>query len=368
MSLNSWEGDVFVFGIASPGVENEGAEDTPTISKELGRVVIQRGQPLYYMEDSECVPDPRIMDIAAKEQQYMEEYYRKSGDQWRHFYGEYGPRPEPKLHMWPSEFVGQTHTVSSSEGQWQWVMRNGELGVRKETESKDYTIRCVSTQPKAFIIENLLSDYECSTIVNHSQAFLQDSLVGDIDGAGGVKVSKHRTSRNAWMRRDTNHVSESVYRRAADILKIKNAYLWEDSHAEPLQVVHYKQGQKYDAHYDFVVGKGPHSRFLTLLLYLTDQPHESAGGETAFPKASVPRVHDSDGPRESSYEEYLQGLDNMKGFKVHPGKGSAVLFYNLKPDGNGDDDTLHAALPVLEGEKWLANMWVWDPKLPQSLI
>ena len=43
-----------------------------------------------------------------------------------------------------------------------------------------------------------------------------------------------------------------------------------------------------------------------------------------------------------------------------PKKGSAVLFYNLLPDGNGDDLALHAALPCNEGEKWLANFWVWD--------
>ena len=48
---------------------------------------------------------------------------------------------------------------------------------------------------------------------------------------------------------------------------------------------------------------------------------------------------------------------------THPGLGSAVLFYNLLEDGNTDDTTLHAALPVIEGEKWLANFWIWDPFL-----
>ena len=53
----------------------------------------------------------------------------------------------------------------------------------------------------------------------------------------------------------------------------------------------------------------------------------------------------------------------VKGFKVAPKKGHAVLFYNLLEDGNGDDLALHAALPVHHGEKWLANFWVWDPKM-----
>jgi prolyl 4-hydroxylase len=29
---------------------------------------------------------------------------------------------------------------------------------------------------------------------------------------------------------------------------------------------------------------------------------------------------------------------------------------------SGDDLSLHAALPVTRGEKWLANFWIWDPK------
>ena len=38
-----------------------------------------------------------------------------------------------------------------------------------------------------------------------------------------------------------------------------------------------------------------------------------------------------------------------------------VLFYNVRPDGNTDVDALHAAMPVSDGEKWVANLWVWDP-------
>ena len=72
---------------------------------------------------------------------------------------------------------------------------------------------------------------------------------------------------------------------------------------------------------------------------------DESGGETSFPKAKVSDFNN----------------DHRQGFKIHPGKGNAVLFYNLLPDGNGDDLALHAALPVKKGEKWLANFWVWDP-------
>lgn len=38
-----------------------------------------------------------------------------------------------------------------------------------------------------------------------------------------------------------------------------------------------------------------------------------------------------------------------------PKKGSAAFWYNLKPNGEGDFKTRHAACPVLTGSKW--GMW-----------
>jgi prolyl 4-hydroxylase len=89
------------------------------------------------------------------------------------------------------------------------------------------------------------------------------------------------------------------------------------------------------------------------------------GGETSF-------------PRWVNAETFLP-------LNVKPEKGKAVLFYSQLPDGNLDDFSHHAALPVTEGEKvccvgtcsvgehfcfvlfltfhyqWLMNLWVWDP-------
>eukprot|EP00954_Amorphochlora_amoebiformis_P026395 1378955-Amorphochlora_amoeboformis.AAC.1 len=33
----------------------------------------------------------------------------------------------------------------------------------------------------------------------------------------------------------------------------------------------------------------------------------------------------------------------------------------MLPDGNGDDLSLHSGMHVEAGEKWGANLWVWDP-------
>lgn len=113
------------------------------------------------------------------------------------------------------------------------------------------------------------------------------------------------------------------------------------------KVVYYQEGQKYNAHHDWGVNGYAESRLLTLLLYLNDQVDLTAGGETSFPKAELPIY----GPANDETA--------LSPFKIHPGKGNAVLFYNLLEDGNGDDLALHAALPVRKGEKWLANFWVW---------
>jgi len=37
------------------------------------------------------------------------------------------------------------------------------------------------------------------------------------------------------------------------------------------------------------------------------------------------------------------------------------FFYNLFPDGNVDPSTLHYAEPPIKGEKWMTNLWIWDP-------
>ena len=109
--------------------------------------------------------------------------------------------------------------------------------------------------------------------------------------------------------------------------------------AEALQMVHYEVGQGYSPHHDwgsFWVRDGDvGSRFATVLLYLTDQASPDAGGETCFPH-----------------------VDELA---LHPGKGSAILFYSVHPDGNMDEKSLHASLPVKEGEKWISNVWIWDP-------
>lgn len=202
-------------------------------------------------------------------------------------------------------------------------------------------LEVVSLQPRVFVIENFLSDFETEEIVRLAMPKLQHSSVGD--GQSGVFTSETRTSSNSWVARRSSAVTESLFLRASDLLQINEQLLHSNKNAEDMQVVHYVHGQKYDAHHDWGVSGFPESRIVTLLLYLNDMKSMQSGGETSFPKGA-----------------------GGTGFKVHPKRGNAVLFYNLLEDGNGDDLALHAAEPVIDGEKWLANFWVWDPKFHGS--
>ena len=204
----------------------------------------------------------------------------------------------------------------------------------QSTSPVSLELQVVSLTPRAFIIPNFLSDFEISDIMRLAEPRMSKSIVGD--GETGSFESKTRTSRNGWLNRQSSAITETLFTRAGHLLRIENL---DSRNTEDIQVVHYKDGQKYDSHHDWGVSGYPESRFITLLLYLSDMESPQAGGETAFPKGAGGR-----------------------GFKVQPGKGSAVLFYNLLEDGNGDDLALHAALPIQQGEKWLANFWVWDPK------
>ncbi len=108
--------------------------------------------------------------------------------------------------------------------------------------------------------------------------------------------------------------------------------------AENMQFVHYTAGQEYSAHYDWDVGKyPPRQRWATLLFNLVDQNGLTnlVGGKTSFP--------------------HLGPLD------VYAGRGNVALFYNMLEDGNSDVFGLHAALPPTQGDKWIANLWIWEP-------
>lgn len=267
---------------------------------------------------------------------FLQSYFNRTGLVWNSFYGPDGPRGSPVLFMRSADYLGQKHSVVSQNGMW-FCNDTSRGNLCQSREPVELTLEVFSLKPRAFVIKNLFSHFEADSIITCASPKLKESTVGDTDG-GGIQKSSTRTSKTTWVDRSVSDISETLYRRAADVLGLDHEMLRSDRNAESMQVVHYDVGQKYDAHHDWGSDGYVEDRFITLLLYLTDKESAEAGGETSFPKA---KPH---------------------GIKVHPGKGSAVLFYNLLEDGNADDLSLHSALPIKRGTKWLANFWVWDPR------
>lgn len=199
-----------------------------------------------------------------------------------------------------------------------------------------------------FEIPNFLSDVEANHVLQFSTG-----MKTSVTNNGSLIFG--RTSKNTWVARESSPIVDAIYRRAADLLQIDEALMRKRSKdekvdlettsayiTEKLQLVHYGVGEEYKPHHDFrpppVGHKDQPMRYATILFYLNDN---MTGGETSFPR--------------------WMNAETQDALKITPKKGKAILFYNMLPDGNMDDMSHHAGLPVLSGEKWLANLWVWSP-------
>lgn len=310
----------------------------------------------------------------ARNRQFMEVYKKETGRDYLAMYA----RDKPSHFMWRADLFGERHWVTTKETHFVELPPEDELGkvnsrgkerILAEDEPRilqqyrdpdqgaqlNMTLKVLSCAPRAFEIQNFLSGVEVDHIVKIATgADLRLSTTGDGTKTTADSGTKTRTSRNSWVSREESPIVDAVYRRAADLLRIDEALLryrgagerpeldTPNSVAETLQLVHYDVGQEYTAHHDFGYGSQDHAlqpeRFATVLLYLNQG---MKGGETSFPR--------------------WVNSETSEPLKVTPEVGKAVLFYSQLPDGNMDDLSQHAAVPVTEGEKWLINLWVRDP-------
>lgn len=303
--------------------------------------------------------------------QFTQTYRSFAGREWLSRF----PRDPPKHYMWEANHFGQEHTVVTKETHFtsvppaEMLKKKDQFGFTSEQiqqiqsyrspePSLNLTLKTLSCAPRVFEIQNFLSPTEINHVLHLATGL--ELAISTVSGGDARQESKQtRTSTNSWVSREHSIIVDSIYRRAANVLNIDEALMRHrkpdefpdypsklhpkrQSIAEPLQLVHYDVGQQYTAHHDF--GYSPTdspyqgARFATLLLYLNEGME---GGETSFPRAV--------------------NAETKEPLKVVPEAGKAVLFYSFLPDGNLDDFSQHSAVPVIKGEKWLMNLWVWDP-------
>jgi prolyl 4-hydroxylase len=171
---------------------------------------------------------------------------------------------------------------------------------------------------------NTLDEYLCDHLINVGAPQLAPATV--LDPRGGHARSVVRTSYNTFYKLSMyDSITASIWARFSVLAGLP------PEHAEPLVVQRYQVGQEYQQHRDYYTdSRHTSQRLVTVFAYLNDV---EAGGNTAFP---------------------------ILGLSVRPERGKAVRFANTHPNGKPNPDTLHAGLPVIRGEKWLATLWFWD--------
>ncbi len=179
--------------------------------------------------------------------------------------------------------------------------------------------------PIVRVLENLLTAQECVALIDLARPRLHRALTVDSDGSH--QVDERRTSEGMFFALNEVPLVARIEQRLAGLLGVPA------THGEGLQILHYLPGQEYEPHFDWFDPELPGyaaittvggQRIASVVMYL-DTPEQ--GGGTAFPEI---------------------------GLTVTARQGSAVYFAYE----GGDRQSLHAGLPVLRGEKWIATKWL----------
>lgn len=197
-------------------------------------------------------------------------------------------------------------------------------------EGHDISVLFSLKAPRVVLLKNLLAPRECDALIALSRDRLRRSPVVD-PASGSESLVDARTSMGAMFQLGEHALLQRIEARIAALTGVPA------DHGEGLQILHYQPGGEYKPHFDFFSAtqtgealqlRTGGQRIATLVIYLNNPV---AGGGTGFPRI---------------------------GLEIAPVKGNAVLFSYLLPDGTLDERTLHAGLPVIEGEKWIATKWL----------
>jgi len=173
-------------------------------------------------------------------------------------------------------------------------------------------------------IPNFLTSEECDQIISRSTNLTESTVYT----SKSDNIMDSRKSQQTWLY-DSDPFIKGISDRVRGI---------HQGSQEDMQVVKYTAGGFFKPHYDVCDGTNEYCqrmnqrgiRMYTVLVYLNDGYQ---GGETVFPALNK---------------------------SVKPEKGKAIVFTNVDPNGVIIRDSFHGGNPVISGEKWIANKWIYQ--------
>ena len=249
--------------------------------------VTQYPDNLYYYDPYQLKENPEPPAFLSDEEQEMYTYWRQTllfNEQYRaktgrSYLANYLRQP-PTHFMWPAEYFGQEHWVTTKETHFTAVppdeklskiSSNGKQRILRDDQPRlleeyrdtstpllNMTLRVISVAPRVLEIPNFLSLSEVHHILELAHSMeMKKSTTGDSSGSTETTQLKTRTSKNTWVNRESSPIIDTVYRRAADLQRIDEALLRQrdaderpdvpgrNSLGEHLQLVHYAVSEEY---------------------------------------------------------------------------------------------------------------------------
>ena len=184
--------------------------------------------------------------------------------------------------------------------------------------------RVPSSKLELFVIRRFLGPEACIELIERIDAKRRPSTIADPNGDDAFRTSETC---------DLDPADPAVAALDARFDALSGI---DPTHAEPLQGQRYEVGQEFKAHTDYFEPNGPdYSRYCavsgqrtwTFMIYLNDV---AAGGATRFKLADK---------------------------TVQPETGKLLAWNNRLPDGRPNPATLHHAMKVRKGTKYVITRW-----------